>query len=377
MRGGVAHIVLSEGTYRAEVSSDGFSSVELVGGLNVKAGATTYAQLELSPSELETINVGAGDEATDDGTHRTQSSAAVAFDKKSNTAYVSSFNSSGLFTSGGPSTIGFTSGPIGGPFTDLQKVPTGDSNLFAVGTPSIWNADKPHDLLLGTTVCDASGACGYGVTISLNGGTYSNPMALVNTPTSLSYPHDGTFVAGEGKWAGHLYLFYNGLEGIDCHDPIHRVEGRGERWSSPSRIGPNGTLAVGAYPAVAPDGTIYVTWNQYSDFTSPFDTFISHSRDDGQTWSHPSQILSNVEPSGHLQSGCGDPGNPVQALTYLDSIGAFDQFRFVVDPNHPKILSGVMSQQGASDDSDVLSSMAHTMAGAAGRNRERSVMRRA
>jgi hypothetical protein len=59
----------------------------------------------------------------------------------------------------------------------------------------------------------------------------------------------------------------------------------GKTWNGPNIVNTNNTsrLVIGAFPAVAPDGTVYIVWDDYK-FQS---LYINKSQDGGKTWKDP------------------------------------------------------------------------------------------
>ena len=117
----------------------------------------------------------------------------------------------------------------------------------------------------------------------------------------------------------------------------------GETWVGPN-IGPaivntgNATSrrVIGAFPAVAPNGTVYVAWDDYGNQT----LYINKSMDGGVTWESPVAIArtDSDEPGGlGIDIGCNS-GRTMTAIPAMaiDNAGNI----FVVYASRPLVIAG-------------------------------------
>jgi len=77
----------------------------------------------------------------------------------------------------------------------------------------------------------------------------------------------------------------------------------GATWSASLVITPapkheNPTERLGAFPVVAPDGTAFMFYAEFPDFTGPLRIRFSKSSDGGQNWSLPSDVASDLPSPG-------------------------------------------------------------------------------
>jgi hypothetical protein len=132
---------------------------------------------------------------------------------------------------------------------------------------------------------------------SIDGGltwTKTNPVVLnFLTPTNLNIPfEDKYWIAADANlgslFKDRLYVAWDRNEscGFFCTNQVLLVSSssdQGKTWTAPVKIN-DGTSqserVIYAFPAVAPDGTVYVSWLDYAQQK----IFIDKSIDGGATW---------------------------------------------------------------------------------------------
>ncbi|MFP5284833.1 MAG: sialidase family protein, partial [Thermoanaerobaculia bacterium] len=248
--------------------------------------------------------------AGESGAAVTQSETSLAHNPVTGTV-CSAFNDSGEFYGGGGGFTGFARSLDGG----RTWQDNGAVGGISMGDPSlVWRRADGY-FYLGTL---ESGG-GLAIWISTDdcqtfrhlatpttGGDDKEILAVDNNPASPNY--------------GNIYMVWTdfGLGGAPIR-AMRSADG-GVTWSAPVTLSSGGTVQ-GAWPAVAPNGDVYVAWLQYASWPSGNITVqVSRSTNGGLSYTPVTSPLSNaVSPrDSAASSSCGRPalrGN----LRYLAS----------------------------------------------------------
>jgi hypothetical protein len=145
-----------------------------------------------------------------------------------------------------------------------------------------------------------SGANGIAVISSANGGsawTKTNPVVLHSTASTFE---DKYWIAADANptssYRDRLYVAWDSNQpcGVSCTNQVLQVSSssdQGKTWTTPVKINDgtsNSERVIFAFPAVAPDGTVYVLWHDYAKQK----IFIDKSKDGGVTWGTDAAVAS-------------------------------------------------------------------------------------
>ncbi len=190
-----------------------------------------------------------------------------------------------------------------------------------------------------------SGANGIAVVSSGDGGstwTKTNPVVLHSTLTAFE---DKYWIAADANpgsgFRDRLYVAWDSNQpcGVSCVNQVLQVASssdQGKTWTAPVKINDgtsNSERVIFAFPAVGPDGTVYVLWHDYAQNK----IFIDKSKDGGATWGTDVAVAST-----NIGFGVGLSCNDWRAVTpapqmAIDSTGNI----YVVFANDAKNGKGV------------------------------------
>jgi hypothetical protein len=178
---------------------------------------------------------------------------------------------------------------------------------------------------LGNLLSASVGATGTAVTRSTDGGVTWSPAVTIDPDNSATASLDPNCGFGDKEELaidprnGDAYVFWSHSQ-LGCFVPdaggdttvvyFSRSTDHGVTWSAPARVSePASNFSLGAAPAIGPDGTLYVVYEDQRPITSPTDcpaayavvveayqhnpdaaltedTVIATSHDGGATWSY-------------------------------------------------------------------------------------------
>ncbi len=214
----------------------------------------------------------------------TESEASIAGFGKDKV--VVGFNSSADFIAGG-SVSGYAFSNDGGKsFTEVHLglplqgsvIPLGDPDVVADATGNFFYSTIAENFGTGQSFVLIDKSVDGGQTFAPNTSittAIGNVLdkSLMAIDTNASSPFAGRFYVTLTLFpsAGKTTIFACAVV-VGCHALVHE-------------------FAQGSIPAVAPNGDVYVAWEQFSSGITPIDAiFFSKSTDGGATWSAPSKI---------------------------------------------------------------------------------------
>ncbi len=250
---------------------------------------------------IEAVDVQVNNSAGETGTSTTQSETSIAHNPETGT-YCSSFNDSWEFFggTGGGGFTGFARSTTGGASWDDRGAVGGNS----FGDPSVvWRQvdGKFYFATLdaggGLAVWRSDDDCQTVAQIATpsTGSDDKELLAVDNNPASPNY--------------GNLYLVWTdfGVAGTPIRGS--RSTDGGLTWSAPTNISAAG-LVQGAWPAVAPNGDVFVGWLRYASFPSGNITVeVARSTNGGTSYAAVTSPLVNaVSPrQNNATNACGRP----------------------------------------------------------------------
>jgi len=266
---------------------------------------------EAGPSlatRLYTVNdVQVNDPTGESGSNTTQNETSIAQNPETGTL-CSSFNDSWEYYSGGGGFAGYARSTDGGAsWTDGGAV-----NGRAYGDPSLaWRRADGNFYL---AMLDSGGGLGIYVstddcqtfnfiTTPSTGGDDKEILAIDNNPASPYY--------------GNMYIVWTDFGAGGAIRATRSTDG-GVTWWSPVNLTGSGNYQ-GAWPAIGPNGDIYVAWLHWQSYPSgPIDVQVSRSTDGGLSYTGVTSPLTGaVNPrDASTTSSCGRPAlkGPIRYL---------------------------------------------------------------
>lgn len=155
---------------------------------------------------------------------------------------------------------------------------------------------------------------------SIDGGrtfpTFSIVATSVGTSTFLDKPYIAVDAQPKSRFRGNVYVSYtefrNDLVNFTTHLQIKAAVSQdgGLTWSNPVPVSPAVLLdeeVQDSLPVVAPDGTVYVFYIQFTSGKEPMSVRFSKSTNGGRTWSDPADVASNLPSPGFFTLKNADP----------------------------------------------------------------------
>jgi hypothetical protein len=269
-------------------------------GPKLARAAAQLDGVENASNAILAVDAGVNNPAGEVGTSRTQSETSIAVNENTGTL-CSGYNDSYEFfgATGGGGFTGFARSTNGGAswvdqgavgstsFGDASMVWRRVDGLFYLatlesgGALSVWRSNDD---------CDSFTK----ISIPTTGNDDKEILIADNTTTSPGY--------------GNLYLVWTDFGVAGTPIRFVRSTNGGTTWSAPLNLG-TGTVQ-GAWPAVAPNGDIYVAWLSYASFPNGNITVrVSRSTNQGTSFAAVTAPLSNaVSPRDATASAnCGRP----------------------------------------------------------------------
>lgn len=256
--------------------------------------------IRLITAAMGLADVQVNNSATDsDPVSTTQSETSIARNPVTGTT-CAAYNDSAQVNAGGGFT-GFSRSTNGGQIWQDR----GSVGARAFGDPSlVW---RHRDGLFYLATLDGNTA-GLAIWVSnddcqtfvlrsvpFTGGDDKEILAVDNNPASPHY--------------GNLYLAWTDFGLVDDPIRVSRSTDGGLNWSAPVTVSTGG-IVQGAWPAVAPDGTVYVAWLLYTDFQNgPITIQVARSTNGGLSFAQVTSPLANAVSPRHAAASvnCGRP----------------------------------------------------------------------
>lgn len=278
----------------------GCERYDLLGGVAAPDAATRPGDGSTTP------DVSVNDPAGESGTSTTQSETSMAVSGSTGTL-CSGWNDSWEFFGNG---CGFTgvgrSTDDGATWTDLGGV-GGVANCDHFGDPSLLWRDSDDDFYY-ATLSGGGGLNVYRSTDDCQGFTF------LSTPTSTGGDDKEILTVDNtgGAFNGRFYLAWTNFAVASGGAIQVKFSDTGTSWSTAVTLDSTTfpVVAQSAWPAVAPNGDVYVTWLHYDNFTSgPIDIRVSRSINGGVSFTPVADPLTNaVSPrSSSASASCGRP----------------------------------------------------------------------
>src|SRR5262249_14310816 len=130
------------------------------------------------------------------------------------------------------------------------------------------------------------------------GATWSKPVAVAQSD-SLSVVHDKEMITVDNSptspYHGRVYVAWTEFTGDPDASPSQEVishsSDNGKTWSKPKVLSGAPSGVEGSHPAVAPDGTVYVSWCSGIQIcvngSAASQIMVTKSTDGGKTWTDP------------------------------------------------------------------------------------------
>lgn len=263
-------------------------------------GGTIGGSDELAPvTDVNDVQV--NDSSGEIGPSSTQSETSVAENLVTGTL-CSGFNDSWEFFggTGGGGLTGFSRSTDGGATWQdggaVGGISRGDPSVVwrqADGNFYMATLASPSNLALWVSTDDCQSFSF--VSTPATGGDDKELLAVDNTPLSASF--------------GNLYLVWTDF-GFGGRIRAIRSTNGGLTWSAPANLSAAGQIVQGAWPAVAPNGDVFVAWVRYTNFfNGPISIDVARSTNGGLTYALVTSPLVNaVSPrDAAASSACGRP----------------------------------------------------------------------
>jgi hypothetical protein len=274
---------------------------ELGGVLQESAGEEAEDRLRLlTGASGTTTDVLVNDPTGETGAAVTQSETSISRSPVTGTL-CSAFNDSGEFYGGGGGFTGFArSIDNGHTWTDNGAVggsSSGDPSLVwrrADGYFYMATLDSGGGLALwvSTNDCQTFNLVGHP---SATGADDKEILAVDNNTASPNY--------------GNFYLVWTNFSLVGSPIQARRSTDGGATWSAATTVSTGGTVQ-GAWPAVAPNGNVFVAWLRYTDFLNgPITVQVARSTNGGLSYTAVTSPLVNaVSPrDATATANCGRP----------------------------------------------------------------------
>lgn len=270
---------------------------ELAGASSEEEGAEET--LRLITSAATTTDARVNDPTGETGASVTQSETSIAYNSNTGTL-CSAFNDSGEFYGGGGGFTGFArsldrgrtwidNGAVGGSaYGDPSLVWRRADGYFYLAT---LEAGGGLALWISTDDCQTFNLLG----VPSTGNDDKEILAVDNNPASARY--------------GWFYLVWTDFGVAGWPIRAMRSTDGGVTWSTPVTVSTGGTVQ-GAWPAVAPNGDLFVAWLRYTDFLNgPITVQVARSTNGATSFTQATSPLVNaVSPrDATATSSCGRP----------------------------------------------------------------------
>ena len=188
-------------------------------------------------------------------------------------------------------------------WTDQDDLP-GTTSVRVFGDPTL--AALPGDRWLGVSL-DRGNSSGIAINIGNFSGSapvWQNAFAYNDTNWSL----DKEYIEYD-EATGRLYMSYVGFPQGTTRGRLTYSEDGGQTWSAPLTVN-EGSSTNGYYPAVAPDGGIYVSWVQPL-FSGNADMYCRYSADGGLSWEADRTLIKRNGPNAGQAPQCFNRGSNI------------------------------------------------------------------
>jgi len=153
-------------------------------------------------------------------------------------------------------------------------------------------------------VSDGSSSAANGLVV-VNGSTWTKAKAIVLNTSGGNFEDKPWIAADAGTASPHkdrLYVAWDRNQGTNQILLVSYSDDQGQSWSAPQKINDGTTKferVIYAFPAVAPNGDVYVLWHDYARNK----IFIDKSIDGGVTWGTDTAVASTNTGFG-VDIGC-------------------------------------------------------------------------
>jgi hypothetical protein len=261
----------------------------------VKAPLAPGRQAPLLPGTDVQVNNSSGDS----GASQTQSETSMAVNETTGTI-CSGFNDSYSGIVLGTGYTGFSRSTNGGAsFTD-----GGSLGSRSFGDPSVnWRRIDGNfymttiDSSGGTNLFRSTDDCATFTFLAMAHSGTSDDKGLLTVDNTTTSPHYGRMYLGWTNFAAGARIYVTTSDNTTT-------------WNVPVALSGSGVSVQGAWPAVAPNGDVYVGWVRWDPyFTGPISIEIAKSTNGGTSWSLVTDPMSS-KTNPYLQSAetfCGRP----------------------------------------------------------------------
>ncbi len=247
------------------------------------------------------------DSTGESGSSTTQSETSLTVSGATGTL-CSGWNDSWEFFGEGCGFTGFGRSTDGGATWSDQGGVGGVANCDHVGDPSLLWRDSDDDF--------------YFATLNFGGGL--NVYRSTDDCTSFTFLSTPTQTGGDDKeliavdnnpgspFAGRMYIAWTNFAIASGGAIQVKFSDDGVNWSSAETLDNTAfpVVAQSAWPAVAPNGDVYVAWLHYDNFSNgPIDIRVSRSTNGGDTFTPVTDPLTNAT-SPRSQSASANCGRP-------------------------------------------------------------------
>jgi sugar lactone lactonase YvrE len=294
-------------------------------------------------------NVQVNDSGADFNESTTQSETTIAKSDATGTM-VAGWNDSGEFLVNGNFTGYGRSTDGGATWTDLGAMaPLPGGNHF--GDPSLAVHHATGVFYFATLAADQSGRSVIGVGRSLDDGETFEPQVDASPGLSFDNFQDKELIAVDnsgGDFDGNVYVAWTEFSFFGVQMRFSRSVDGGESFSDPIALNEINFGTSGAFPLVAPNGDVYVFWENE---LVPGIEFVK-STDGGESFSEPALVATlNLTGEFGPSSSCGRPALHGFIRTQDFPRAAAD---FSEGPNNGNIYVVYNSKPSANDESDIL-----------------------
>ena len=159
------------------------------------------------------------------------------------------------------------------------------------------------------------------LTVSLNRGNQSGIAVNIGDFSGSVPVWQNAYAYNDSNWSldkeyleydeatGRLYMSYVGFPSGTTRGRLTSSTDGGQTWATPLTVN-EGSSTNGYYPAVAPDGGIYVSWVQPL-FSGNADMYCRYSADGGATWEAPRSLIATNAPTAGQAPQCFNRGSNI------------------------------------------------------------------
>ncbi len=334
--------------YRQLLSAAGENMLLKLTGQGVQTTPQPQGKPVTTTNSIAPPNVLVNDPGTDTGPNTTQSETSLAISDATGTI-VAGWNDSGEFPLNGNFTGYGRSTDGGATWTDLGAIsPIPGGAHF--GDPSIAVHQATGEFFFATLGVDASGRSIIGVGKSIDDGLTFLPQVDASPGSNPNNFQDKEIMAIDntgGAFDGNIYVAWTEFSASGLQIMLSRSTDGGASFSTPVGLNLRNNGTSGAYPIVAPNGDLFVFWE---NFNIPGIEFVK-STDGGVTFTTPATITTLVPTGEPIPStNCGRPALNGDIRTQDFPRAAID---YSGGPHHGNIYVVYNAKPAPDDESDI------------------------